>query len=138
MSNYSYIELAITNAINETLSGFTVEWPGTQLADSSKPDGLWYKVSNLRGQSSPVTLGATGEDNHPGIIQIDINYPCNHGTIKLLNEADRIASLHPVGSYMTYSTVSLTIDGSTVSGVRDVGKYSRISLSLSYYARIAR
>ena len=44
------------------------------------PDEPWAALFLLPDKPRPVTLGPHGEDEHRGILQVDLHYPLNSGT----------------------------------------------------------
>lgn len=135
-ANYTGIELAIITSLETSLAGKAVEWPNFTLQE--KPDGLWLAVHNIRGDSDPATIGINGEDNHPGIVQIDFNVPNGKGTKALLEELDLIAALYTSGTDFTYSGQTARVLATSASPGRVVDGYYRVSLSITYYARTTR
>lgn len=138
MSNYLDIEKALIKAYNDLALGLPTSYPAAELDDKQKPDGLWAAVHNIRGSSQPVTLGDQGEDNHPGFMQIDLNYPKNKGSGDLLAKADEILSAFPAGRSLAYNSQEVKVLGTSLSPGRYVGGYYRISLTINYYARTQR
>jgi len=135
-ANYTDIEKALIKAVLLVDSVTPCGMPDSELPDL--PDGLWLQLHNMRAESNPVTLGDAGEDNHPGILQIDINYPKGKGTSYVLAEGDILASFFTAGKALSYNTQEVKVLGSTLSSGRYVGGYYRISLSINYYARTTR
>lgn len=113
-------------------------YPGFELTDSDKPDGLWCNIHNVRTISEPVTLGDAGEDNHSGFMQIDINYPVNRGAGEVLIKADELASAFPSGTVLSYNSQNVIVASTTLSPGRYIGGYYRVSLTVNYYSRTFR
>lgn len=135
-SNYLSIEKNLIKAVIAADSITPTEFPGMVLKKT--PDSLWLKVHNLRGESSPVTLGDKGEDHHPGILQIDINYPANKGTSDVLQKADELTRFFTAGKRLLYTTQEVVVQASSVTQGRQVGGYYRVSVTVIYYARTSR
>lgn len=135
-ANYTKIEKALIAAVLVVDNTTPTQMPGTDL--SNKPDSLWLAIHNLRAESIPVTLGNAGEDNHPGILQIDINSPKNKGTKLVLEKGDEFAAFFTAGKALLYNAQEVKVLSSSLSPGRYVGGYYRISLSVSYYARTTR
>jgi len=138
VSNYLDIEKALITAYKAVGTLVPTGYPGAELEDGDKPDGLWCHVHNVRSESTPVTLGDQGEDNHPGFMQIDINYPKGKGSGDLLVKADEIALAFPSGRALTYNGQEVKVLSTTLGPGRYVGGYYRISLTINYYARTQR
>lgn len=134
---YLEIETALINGVSALLpDGALISYPDSELTD--KGDGIWYALHNLRGQSSPVTMGNKGEDNHPGIFQIDVNAPKGSGSGMVLGEVDKLVPLLPAGKAFTANGQTVKLLGTSVSPGRTVGGYYRVSITLSYYSRSVR
>ncbi len=135
-SNYTEIEKALVAGVLSVDSSTPTGYPNSPL--TSEPDGLWIQLHNLRGESDPVTIGTYGEDNHPGVLQIDINYPKNKGTGTVLEKADELASFFTAGKSLVYNTQKVKVLSCSVGPGRYVGGYYRVILSITYYARTTR
>lgn len=136
VANYIDIEKALIAAVSAVDPTTPRAYPNDEL--TVKPDGLWLNINNLRAESSPVTLGDAGEDNHPGILQIDINYPMNKGSKEVLAKADTIIAYFTSGRTLLYNSQEVKILRCSLSPGRYVGGYYRISVSVNYYARTTR
>ena len=137
-SNYIGIEKALIAGVRAVDNTTPMGYPNSELAEADKPDGLWLQIHNLRAQSTPVTLGDKGEDNHPGFIQIDINYPANKGTKAILNKADAFIAFFTAGKALSYNGQYVIVQSCSVTPGRYVGGYYRISVTVNYYARTTR
>lgn len=135
-ANYTGIEKAIFKALQSVDSVTPCGFPGAEL--EAYPEGLWLQLFNMRAESAPITLGDKGEDNHPGVLQIDINYPKGHGTGHVLQKADELAAFFTAGKSLSYNTQEVKVQSSSLSSGRYVGGYYRVSLTINYYARTTR
>ena len=98
----------------------------------------WASVMVERVDGSAVTLGDSGEDNHAGYMQIDLNYPTNEGDGDILAKLEALRAYYTPGTSFTSSGQSVIIRYCEPSGGRLVDGWYRISLTVYYYARIAR
>ena len=137
-ANYTDIEKALIAAVLAVDNTTPIGYPNNELADEDKGNGLWLQLHNMRAQSAPVTLGDNGEDNHPGFLQIDINYPQNKGSKQVLEKADIFAAFFTAGKSLLYNTQVVKVLSCSLSPGRYVGGYYRISLTINYYARATR
>ena len=137
-SNYIDIEKALIAALKVVDAVTPRSFPNSEIKEEDKPDGLWLQLNNLRVESRPVTLGNRGEDNHPGLFQIDINYPANRGTKDILLKADEIISYFTAGKSLLYNTQEVKVLSTTLDPGRYVGGYYRVSVTINYYARTQR
>lgn len=139
MANYTDIQKALVAAVITADPTTPKGYPNRPLDDNDKPtNGIWLQMHNLRGESLPATLGNAGEDNHPGLFQIDVNYPRNVGDGPLLQKVDEIASFFTAGKLLTYNTQNVRVQSTSVTQARVVGGYFRISVTVTYYARTFR
>lgn len=136
-SKYKAIELTVINAVKEISGTTPIAFPNKELPVESK-EGMWLQVSNVRGESQPVTLGSDGEDNHPAFIQIDINYPKGKGSGLVLDKADEFLSYFTAGKTLTYNSQWIKVTSTSLSGDRYVGGFYRVSVTIYYYARTKR
>lgn len=137
-ANYTEIEKALVAAVNTVDASTPRGYPNKPLPDDDKPDGLWLQLHNMRSESTPVTLGDAGEDNHPGFLQVDINYPQNKGSKQVLAKADTIAAFFTAGKTLSYNAQEVKVLLCSVGPGRDVGGYYRVSVTVNYYARTTR
>jgi len=137
MSAYKDIELNIINTMLAFLGSVPLEYSGNPLTDADKT-GVWCSLYNLRGESNPVTLGDKGEDNHPGIIQININNPLSEMEGPVLDLADTILSHFTAGHALTYNAQTVSISRTSLGPTKPVDSYNRATVSLYYYSRTTR
>lgn len=127
---------ALTDAFDLLKGSVPTGYPNSDLTD--KGSGMWFQVFVTPGPSSPVTLGEGGEDDNPGFMQIDINFPKGKGDGAVLEKADDLLTAFPAGRVLTYNGQDVHIKGSSVTPPRYVGGYYRVSLTINYYARTTR
>lgn len=137
-ANFTDIEKNLILAVKEVDSTTPTGHPNRRLADKKKGQGLWLQLHNICGDSSPVTLGDQGEDNHPGILQIDINYPEGRGSKQVLAKADAFVGFFTAGKALLYTAQEIRILSSSIGPGRYVGGYYRVSVSVNYYSRTFR
>lgn len=131
------IDQALINSVLEVLPDANIEWPNHALPSGSKGD-LWYKVSFISGTSNAATLGSNGEDNHPGVLQIDVNVPVNSGTGVLNQEIDKLYEFYQAGKGLLFNGQTVKILVGSTSPIREVSGFARRSFSVNYYARTVR
>ena len=135
-TNYIEIEKALIAAAKAVDNTTPMGHPNDPLENPGP--ALWLQLHNLRVESLPATLGTQGEDNHPGILQIDINYPQNKGAGIPLQKADEIASYFTAGKRLESNGQQVIVKSTTLSPARYVGGYYRISVDVNYYSRTMR
>lgn len=138
MSGFFNIELALFNSYREIGLTYPLSEPNKELTNKQKGNGAWIKLAVLNAQSNVATLGDSGTDNNPGVLQIDVNVLQNTGTGVLLNICDTICSHFHAGKGLQYKGQGVKITGSSISGIRNVGGYARRTVSVRFYARTPR
>ncbi|QDP52363.1 MAG: hypothetical protein Unbinned4162contig1001_63 [Prokaryotic dsDNA virus sp.] len=132
-----YITKALQDAVIAAAGSTPLELP-QQTLNKSQKGGLWLKLTFIRGQSTVATLGDQGEDNAPGIAQIDVCYPKGKGEGEVLAKVDDLVKLFPAGSSFTYGGQWVKLLGVSAGGERTVAGTYKISITLRYYARYKR
>jgi hypothetical protein len=98
----------------------------------------WAQLTNLRAGSDIVTLGAGGQDEATGVLQIDINVAEGSGTAGLLGDADTLRAYFVAGRSFTYDSQTVRVLRADVSQIRRVDGWLRISVSVRYSALSTR
>lgn len=137
MTAFLNIEKALFASVRDLSLPYPVEYANEDLETDQK-SAVWLKVTNLNVRSNVATLGAKGEDNNPGILQIDVNVPRGTGTGEMLEVLDQIGTAYPAGSTLQNGGVSATVTSVSLSPLRIVEGYARRSLSIAYYSRTVR
>lgn len=133
------IDSALVSAAMAALgSGYTgrTAFEGKDFAPPSS--GKWAGIYNLRASADVVTLGVGGEDEHSGVLQIDLSVPENTGTGILLTDSDALRAYFVAGRRFTYSGQCVLVRRCDISSIRQVGGYLRISASVTYSSRTVR
>lgn len=100
--------------------------------------GKWAAIYNLRAGTSVASLGVGGQDDHDGVLQIDLSVPENSGTETLLTDADAMRAYFIGGRHLIYSGQCVVVRRCDVSPIRQVDGYLRISASVTYQSRSTR
>lgn len=137
MSAFYKIERALIDSVKSLNLQLPLEIPNAELDTDQKSD-LWLKLNVLTAKSSVATLGSYGEDNNPGIFQIDVNQIRGSGTKQMLELIDTICSFYTAGKSLQYSGESVKVTSASVSPLRYVDGYARRSISITYYSRTKR
>lgn len=139
MIKYFEVDKAVIDAIKARNEfGIPIEYPSTVLRDV--PDNLWGALHIIRSETIPQTLGPTtiGENDNPGIIQIDVHYPKNKGEGILLKKVDDVASSFAIGSSIVYNATMLKLTNISVSTIRHLDGWIKCSISINYTVRSTR
>jgi hypothetical protein len=102
------------------------------------PGTAWAEVFIIPNQPTVGTLGAAGEDNHTGLMQIDLNYPPDSGSKAAIDKADEIRALFKAGSRFSYSGQLITVLSCGRSRGVKAGGWFRVSMTINWYAFTAR
>lgn len=94
----------------------------------------WAALNNLRAGADVASLGVGGQDEHTGVLQIDVNVPEGTGTGELLADADTLRAHFVAGRSFTYQTQTVRVRRADVSAVRRVDGWLRVSVSITYSA----
>lgn len=112
-------------------------------ADNSpfdKPVGAtpWAAVFIMTNQPSVATMGYDGQDAHDGILQIDLNYPLLTGEAAVSAKADELHDFYKAGKRFASADAEVTIASCGRSRGREVDGWYRVSMTISWFARVAR
>lgn len=110
---------------------------GEPLAESHRGQ-VWLQPYNLIAEATPATVGNQGEDNIPGVLQIDVCGPENAGQGALLKVVDSLLPHLEAGKHLAYNGAWVKLRSNSLSRVRQVGGFKVYSLSISYYTRRQR
>lgn len=106
--------------------------------DKPTPPTPWAAARILPGQASAVTLGGSGEDEHRGILQLDLNYGLRLGEAELMEKIGVVAGYFVAGLKLTYGSTVVYIRSCSRSQGREVDGWWRVSISVVWWARHAR
>jgi len=98
----------------------------------------WARLTILPSQPEIMTLGPSGEDEHLGILQIDLYYPTDEGNSPVLTMADSIRTAYKAGTSLSYNGQSVVILNCGRSGGELENGYFKIMLNVAYRARTTR
>jgi hypothetical protein len=99
---------------------------------------VWTGVFHVPADRSAATLGATGDDQLLGFLQVDVNVPVNTGESNLLEVLNLLESYFTAGRVMTSGGVQVTVTRNQVSGSRREDVWHRRSLTVYYRAQLQR
>lgn len=94
----------------------------------------WAQLTSLRAGADVASLGAGGQDEHTGVLQIDVNVPEGSGTGALLAHADTLRAHFVAGRSFTYATQAVRVRSASASPIRRVDGWLRLSVSVTYSA----
>lgn len=98
----------------------------------------WASAFVRFNQPSPATLGHEGQDAHDGILQIDLNYPLMTGEAAVTAKADELSDFFKAGKRLAHSGVELTVVSCGRSRGREVDGWYRVSMTVTWEARVPR
>lgn len=119
--------------------GFSLPAVYENTSHDSDADIPWCSFFFIPNQPSAATLGDQGEDDHTGIVQINLNYPLLNGSGEALQKADEIRAVFKAGATFSYLGQNVFIKSSGVSRASQVenGFYQTI-LTIQWQARTSR
>lgn len=85
-----------------------------------------------------VTCGDAGEDEHVGIVQVDLNYPMRRGTRDQRLMCDKLATFFVAGRRMISGLANVLVVSCDKSMGREVDGWWRVSMTVTWRARVAR
>ena len=125
------------NAVRDSVAEVPATLPNYPLTDYPET-GVWVAIHNIPVSSLPVTIGPHGEDEHIGIIQVDINQRKGSGSGDIFDIVDRIAGIFTNGTHVHYTGGLCRVKSSSLTPAREFGGWYRVSLSITYYSRTSR
>lgn len=139
MTPYALIESTLFGVVRDMFPSAPISYPSAELAPRERgTDSPWFALHNLRATSFPATLGDGGEDNHPGVLQVDVNVPIGKGSGEALALCDTIASAFPAGRSLPYTGGQVRVSSVSVGQGAKVSGYYTVPVSVTYYARSVR
>ena len=89
-----------------TSPSMPVAWPNV----SYDPPATGYlRVSHLPNETDQVTLGASGQNRHTGILQVSVMWPKGDGSIDPLEVAAQVVAHFKRGTSFTQNSVDIRI-----------------------------
>lgn len=98
----------------------------------------WTALYHVPADRSAQTLGATGEDELLGFLQVDVNVPINSGEGIQAQVINLVESYFTAGRALASGGVTVNIIRNQLSGARKVDNWHRRSLSIYYRAHLQR
>ncbi len=136
-SNVEDLEKALLTAVNSCGLGMSIAQENAPF-DKPTNGNPWAAVFILSNQPSVKTLGDGGEDEHDGILQIDLNYKLQSGRAATLTMVKTISQYFYAGRVLVYSDTSVFVSSCGKPRSREVEGWYRTTLTIEWYARIAR
>ncbi len=139
MGRHTDIERAITQSVLDCDTGlpFAIENAPFDKPDDGSPWMAMWIVPSQNGVRA-VTCGDAGEDEHVGILQLDLNYPVGKGTKALRLVADKIARFYVAGRRMISGLAGVEVISCSKSLGREVDGWWRVSMTINWRARLSR
>lgn len=134
--NQSGVRAALIDAYIDGGFNISTAYPNREYIPSNGTE--WARVSFLPAPVEVATLGSYGEDNHSGLLQIDLFFPLYKGDGDAWELADDMSEHFKAGTDFTYNSVTVSIINSSAQvGPEENGMY-RLILTVSWYSRINR
>lgn len=135
---FSKLRSALVQGATTALAGLPTAMENAPFEKPALAGDPWAAVFIMPNQPEAATLGADGQDAHDGIMQIDLNYQLKMGEAAVMAKADALADFFKAGERLSYSGVELTILSCGRSRGREVDGYWRVSMTVSWSARVSR
>lgn len=105
-----------------------------------KPEGQspWAAAYVLPSAVFVATLGHEGENDHNGLLQIDLNYPLLTGEADVMSKADELENFFQAGKRLVHAGVELTVQSCYRGSGREVDGWYRVSVTVTWDARVPR
>lgn len=112
-----------------------IAWPNVPFTPKDGEPWMFYRL--LHSDQKPITLGANGNDQVDGLIQIDVSYPLNAGEG---NSRKTIDELHRCFYPRTVSTYGLavTILSRSKSGASSGSNYFTTPFTVRWRSQLTR
>lgn len=137
MNSHFNVRAAVFARLSELDLGIAASYPNMPF-DTPSSDTPWAKITYLHGGTEPVTLGDQGEDEHTGILQIDLNYPLYKGEADVTRKADEIATHFAAGRRGLYAGQEVVFNGVSRTGGESADGWWRVIMSISWFAHAPR
>lgn len=102
------------------------------------PDGPWAALFLLPDKPRPVTLGPQGEDEHRGILQVDLHYPLNSGTAGVNAKCNELAAWFAAGRRFVHKGTWVSVRSCGKGRGREVDGWWTVSVSINWYSKLKR
>ena len=134
---FSHIQSALIKSFTDGDHNLDVAYPN--ISFTPKINTEYAQLFIIPNQPYAVTLGNNGEDEYTGIMQINLNYPVNTGTLKINLKREEILARYKAGMKYKYEDQSVLITSAGQSAVGQVvDNYYRIPLTIEWIARTFR
>lgn len=99
----------------------------------------WARVVIIHGTGArAATCGDAGEDEHVGVLQIDVNYPLHGGIADARAKLDQAAAFFYAGRALDSGDARVTVRVPYPGPGREVDGYYRRTLTVPWSARTPR
>ena len=134
---YSNIRSGLYQSYVNTGLGITTSYPNAK--DFNKPTNTaWAHVDILSAGSRPVTLGTSGEDEHRGILRIQLNYPTGSGEYAAFLASDTLRAFYKAGNNIIYSGTVVTYTSVSILTPELVDGWYRLTVQVRWRAQFTR
>jgi len=98
----------------------------------------WAQVFFLPAPPKVATLSGSGEDEHEGIFQVNLNYPQGDGAGAAADKADAIREIFEAGAKFAYNSQEVLILSTGRAGGRNAEGWFILPVEIKFRARTAR
>jgi hypothetical protein len=134
------IHKILVQAVLDSGLGLPIAWPNLPFLSKPANGGPWANVNIIPIDDGvrAVTLGLQGEDQHLGLLQIDVNYPMRQGEASQLGKMDTLATFFRGGAPFEFGQARLWIRAVARTRGREVDGFWRMTLTIDWMARVPR
>lgn len=130
------VEYALINQATSVLNGWAVEYDNAPVAKSAGTK--WARVWFFPSDQVPATIGVSGYNRIDGILQINLNYPVGVGDSAARSDVATVLAGFELGQNLTRNSQRVRVKSCSGTQGRNVDDLWRISITVGWYAQIAR
>lgn len=110
----------------------------TGRSPSPAPTNRGAALFLLPDKPRPVTLGPHGEDEHRGILQVDLHYPLNSGTAGINAKYNELASWFTAGRRFIHNGTGVSVRSCGRGRGREDDGWWTVPVSINWYSKLHR
>lgn len=134
MKHREYIQEALTKGVIDIFGEDSVVVPNVLEAKEGFHVELHYIPSEVR----PITMGDSGEDNHTGLIQVNLVAPFGTGTALTKEKCAQLTGIFKAGYKVWYNNTIVTIQRAQEETSFRRDQWWITPVSIYWYSRVNR
>lgn len=136
MKDRNYIQEALTGAIIELFGEDKVLVPN--MVEDGLQSGFHVELYWMPSDTIPATMGGFGDDNHSGLIQVDIKTTFGTGTAEAKEKVAILEGIFKAGHKIWYNDTVVTVRKTCEEPSYRSGEWWVTPVSIYWYSRINR